>query len=319
MLTYKKRNMPANLPPQFFELQKKMKKTQDVEEKIEILKEMLAVCPKHKGTEKVREDLKRKMAKLRKEIQVIKKASRKENIYTIKKEGAGQVVIVGPPNSGKTTLINALCSSHFKTGDYLFTTTLPQPAMMSFENIQIQLVDLPPLTEDFFPGWMKNILWNVDIILSVFDLSSPDFEKEVKSFKQILKNLKLNEKEILFIGNKLDLEKIPSSSILKRIGISMIVSAKNKIGLEKLKKKIFERLKIVRVYSKKPGEKPNFKSPFVFKQGAILLDFIEEIHQGFLKNFKFAKLYKKDLKNPIFISKNYILQDEDIIELHFKK
>jgi len=310
--------MPANLPPQFFELQKKLKKTSETEEKILILKEMLAICPKHKGTEKVQEDLKRKIAKLKKEVQREKKGKRGIDFYTVLREGAGQVVIIGPPNSGKTSLVNLLTRSQFKVADYPFSTTLPQPAMMPFENIQIQLVDTPPLTKEFCPGWMKNLILNCDLILAVFDLADPEIENKIKEIEEILKNWKI-EKEVLFLGNKSDiLEKEKQRKILENTEIEFLISTKKPENekISKIKKKIFEKLKIVRVYSKKPGKEPDFERPFIFKKGTKLLDLIEEINPQILSKFKKAKLFRKNLPHPKIVGKEYELKDEDIIEIH---
>ncbi len=310
--------MPANLPPQFFELQKKLKKTSEIEEKILILKEMLAICPKHKGTERVREEIKRKMARLRKEAQKTKKGKRGIDFYTVLKEGAGQVVVIGPPNSGKTSLVNLLAKSQFKVADYPFSTTLPQPAMMSFENIQIQLVDTPPLTKEFCPGWMKNLVLNCDLILAVFDVTDPEIQTKIKEIKEILKNWRTDGKEILFLGNKSDLlEKEKQKEILENTEIEFLISTKKpeNENVFALKKKIFEKLKIVRVYSKKPGKKPDFERPFIFKKGTKLLDLIEEINPQILSKFKHAKLFRKDLLHPKIVGKDYELKDEDIIEI----
>jgi hypothetical protein len=304
--------MPANLPPQYFSLLEKLKKTKEIEEKISILEEMLSICPKHKGTEKVQKDIKSKIAKLKKEIQSKKKA-KKEEIFFVKKEGAGQIIISGPPNSGKTTLINALTGAKFKVRDYPFTTTLPQPAMMPFEDILIQLVDTPPITKEFFPGWLKNLLKNSDGILAIFDLSKENFSKEIEDFKEILDPLKI-EKEIVFVGNKIDL--IKSENLLAESLFSIKISALKKIGLEKLKRKIFKMLKIIRVYSKKPGKDPDFEHPFVLKEGSKLIDLANEIHQNLAKNFKFAKLFKKGSKTTVLVSRDYLLKDGDILEIH---
>jgi len=308
--------MPANLPPQFFELQKKLKENLPLREKIEILKEMLAVCPKHKGTEKVQRELKRKIAKFKKELKIEKKQKKREDFYTIKKEGGGQVVICGPPNSGKTSLVNALSQTDFKVREYPFTTTIPKTAMMDFEDIKIQLIDTPPLTKEFSPGWLKNILQNSDLILVLFE-PREKLRKNTKEIEEIFQNWNLKEKRILFLVNKIDLltEK-EKENVLKEGKIYLGISVSQKTNLEKLKEEIFKNLEIVRVYSKKPGREPDFSHPFILKKGTTLFELIEQIHKDFLKSFKFAKLYQKEIKNPLLVGKEYILKDKDIIEIH---
>jgi len=116
--------MAANLPPYFFELQERLNETTDSREKISILEEMLAICPKHKGTEKVQKELKTKIAKLKKQKP---KKIKSEVFYSVPKKGAGEIVIVGPANAGKSSLLNALTNAQEKVADYPFTTHLPKP------------------------------------------------------------------------------------------------------------------------------------------------------------------------------------------------
>lgn len=301
--------MPANLPPQYFSLSAKLKEAQTTEEKLSILEEMLAMIPKHKGTERVQKDLKTKIAKLKKETQITKKA-KKELIYVVKKEGAGQIVITGPPNSGKSSLLNTLTNAKAKVADYPFTTTLPQPAMMPYDNILIQLVDTPPLTKDFCPGWLKEIFKNADGILLVFDLFKEDLEKEIEEFQEILKNLGIEKKKILLAGNKVDLVLKEIPSYIKKI------SALKKIGLEDLKKEMFEMLEIIRVYSKEPSKGPDFARPFTLRKGTQVIDLAAKIHYDLVSKFKYAKLFKKKSKKPLIVGKDYLLEDGDIIEIH---
>jgi hypothetical protein len=304
--------MPANLPPQFFELQRKLNQTKDIQEKIEILQEMLAICPKHKGTERVQEEIKKKIAKLKR---VQPKKIKREEIYFVKKEGAGQVLILGPPNSGKTSLINLLCNTNFKVGDYPFTTQLPTPGMLKYENVLIQIVDTPPLTKDFKPGWLKNLARQADSILVLIDLEN-DPENQLKEIEEILSEWKIEKEKIFVVGNKIDSEKGRGNfEKLKKSFEIFGISTKEKIGIEELKRKIFESLKIIRVYPKEPKKEVDFENPFVLKKGTKLLDFVKEINEEWVKKFKGARLYEKNLKNFKIVGKYYELRDGDIIEI----
>ena len=306
--------MPANLPPQYHITEAKLKEAKAPEEKISIYEELLSIAPKHKGTENLQKDLKTKIAKLRK-ILGSKKKTKKELLYIVKKEGGAQVVITGPPNSGKSSLLNALTNAKAKTSEYPFTTKIPQPAMMPYEDILIQLIDTPPLTNDFSPGWLKSILKNADILIIVFDLSK---KNEVDDFFKLLKNLKIDHKKTLLIGNKIDLEK--SKQNIKKMGTfpqeSVVVSCLEKTGLEELKQKIFELAEIVRVYTKSPNRETDFAHPFTLAKGSKLLDLAQEIHYDLAEKFKYARLFRKDLRKPIIVGKEYVLQDKDVIEIH---
>jgi len=304
--------MPANLPPQFFELQQKLNQTKEIQEKVKILEEMLAICPKHKGTEKVQEGIKKKIARLKKKS----KKAKREEIYFVKKEETGQVLMLGISNSGKTSLINLLCNTDFKVASYPFTTCLPTPGMMKYENLSIQIVDMPPLTKEFKLGWMKNLAKQADLNLVLIDLSQ-DAREQLKEITEILGEWKIEKEKILIVGNKLDLEQGRENfEKLKENFEIFEISTKEKIGIENLKRKIFESLKIVRVYTKGPKKEVDFKTPFVLKKGTKLIDFAKEIKKEWVeKKFKGAKLYDKNLKNFKIMGKDYILKDGDIVEI----
>ena len=302
--------MPANLPPQFYALSMKLKEAVSPDEKISILEEMLRISPKHKGTENLQKDLKTKIAKLKKQRP---KKIKGRTSYSIKKEGAGQVVISGPANSGKSSLLNALTNANVKVAPYPFTTKIPEPGMMPYEDILIQLVDTPPLSKEFSPPWLKEILKTADILLAVFDLSKEDVAKDIEDFKKILDNWKLSEKKIIFLGNKADLDYNLAGSQYK----IKPISCQKKIGLEELKKEIFDSLQIIRVYTKTRNKpEPDFSHPFILKKGGQLITLASQIRQDFLSAFKYAKLYKKNTKKPKIVGKDYILQDGDIIEIY---
>ncbi len=304
--------MPANLPPQFFELQQKLNQTKDIQEKIEILEEMLAICPKHKGTERVQEEIKKKIAKLKKEKP---KKVKREDIYFVKKEGAGQVLILGPPNSGKTSLTNLLCNTDFKVAEYPFTTKFPTPGMLKYENLLIQIVDCPPLTKEFKPGWMKNLAKQAELILLLIDLSQNPKE-HLKEAIEILNEWKIEKEKILILGNKLDLEQGRENFQKLKENFEILgISTKEKIGINDLKGKIFESLNIVRVYPKEPKKEVDFESPIVLKKGSRLIDFVKEINKEWAEKFKGAKLYEKNLKNFKMVGRDYLLRDGDIVEI----
>ena len=161
--------MPANLPPQYFEAEKVYRQAKTPEEKVEALETMLAIMPKHKGTDKLRADLRRKIAKFSEEAQRRPSVTRKGSAYNIRKEGAGQVVLVGLPNVGKSQLVSTLTDAFPEIADYPFATKVPLPGMIRFENIQIQLMDMPPITDREAKPWFSHLLRNADILLIMVD------------------------------------------------------------------------------------------------------------------------------------------------------
>src|SRR5574341_1625097 len=183
--------MPANLTPQYLEADRKFKTATTPQDKLAALEEMLATIPKHKGTEKMQADLKRRIAKLRAQTQQRKSVGRGRPFYHVDREGAGQVVLVGAPNAGKSALLRALTNAQPEIADYAFTTRAPLPGMMAYENVQVQLVDLPPITPELTEGWLYGIVRTADAAALVVDLSSDDLLSAIERVQGLLAEAKL--------------------------------------------------------------------------------------------------------------------------------
>src|SRR5919198_212870 len=153
--------MPANLTPQYLDAEKRFKQAQSVQEKIAALEEMMATIPRHKGTEKLQADLKKKMSVLRKESEQAKKGGRRES-FVVEREGARQIALVGAPNSGKSQLLRAVTHATPEVADYPYTTRVPIPGMMLFENVRLQFVDLPPISAEYTESWVAQVVRNAD-------------------------------------------------------------------------------------------------------------------------------------------------------------
>jgi ribosome-interacting GTPase 1 len=275
--------MPANLTPEYLEAEKRFKSAKKTEEKLEALEEMLATIPRHKGTEKMQADLKRRLSKLRTE-QAKRPTSRAGVVYRVEKEGAGQVALVGPPNSGKSRLVRRLTHATPEVADYPFTTRIPIPGMMSFEDIQIQLVDLPPVHPDFPEPWLYQIIRNADGILLVVDLSDPDLLEDLETTLGQIASAKVQlgeggfpnaagwlVKKTLLIGNKDDVDGARENwEVLKELYGSrftmLSLSAETGEGSGDLRRALFEMLELVRVYTKAPGKKLELAAPYALKR-----------------------------------------------------
>jgi ribosome-interacting GTPase 1 len=326
--------MPANLPPEYFDAEKRFKQAATPHEKVAALEDLIATVPKHKGTDKLRADLRRRLSKLREES-IRKKKSGKGDLYTVEKQGAAQVVFVGFPNSGKSSILGVLTNAHPVIADYPLSTIMPLAGMMSYEDIQFQLVDLPPLGNESTDGWVSGILRIADMLILVLDLSQdPGIQAEllfeqlstwripaVKKGEYPEKKERLLYKPVILVANKNDVsgadEKITSlKQKYKDIYPVVSISVKDKKGAEALKTTVFEHARIIRVYAKEPGKAPDIATPFTLPRGSHVLDLAALIHKDFVKNLKYACIWGSTKFDGQRVQKDYILHDRDIVEYH---
>lgn len=322
--------MPTNLPPEYFDAEKKFKQAATSQEKTAALEELIATVPKHKGTDKLRADLRKKLSKLREES-LRKKKSGKKDIYFVEREGAAQTALAGLPNSGKSSLLKALTNARPVIAEYPVSTVLPLSGMMPYEDIQIQMVDLPPIGNESTDGWVSSILRATDIVIILLDLSG-DPETEAEILLEQLRAWKIfsekgdsppgaSNKKTLLAGNKSEAAgaKEKLEGIRERFGGLMPVagiSSKTGEGVEGLKSKIFEMSGIIRVYAKERGKEPDMKTPFTFPSGTTVLELAEAIHKDFIQRLKYACIWGSSKFPGQRVQKDYVLKDKDVVELH---
>ncbi len=318
--------MPANLTPQYIETERKLRTAKTSEEKLAIYKELLTVIPKHKGTEKMQADLKTKISRLTKEIQH-KPAAKRGLDYFIPKEGAGQAVLVGPANSGKSQLLNSLTNARSEVSDFPYTTRMPVVGMVPFEDVQIQLIDLPSIGVDRVDPWVFGIIRNGEIVVLVGDLGSKYAVEDTELVLEKLKEARIElgaadpgAKRCLLIGNKAELP--DAAARIGELGefygdrfklhpISSVSGA----GLDQFRRILFESLGIIRVYTKAPGKPVERRDPVILKKGSTVLDTAERIHKDFSHGLKYVKLWNQSL-NGLRVEKSHVLADQDVVEFH---
>jgi len=327
--------MPANLQPQYFEAEKNFRLAKTTLEKIAALQEMLAIMPKHKGTDHLRAELRRRIAKLNQASD--KTAATQRASMIILKEGAAQVAVIGPPNVGKSQLVSRVTNASPTVAEYPFTTHTATPGMMEFENIQIQLIDTPPLVAHSTESWLPPTLIRADALLVVVDLSD-DPLTQIEAITTELENMRigidtrkaeeeqgsvLNQKKALIIGNKIDLDEasLNYTSLQHKYKDQLpvtAISAKKGTGLEELKHKIYQMLDIIRVYTKMPGGKPDFNDPIILNRGSTLGDAAAAVHKDFRAGLKYARVWGSGKHDGVMVKRDHILKDGDIIELHIQ-
>src|SRR5690554_501850 len=339
--------MPANLTPDYKRAEQAYRAAQDERERLACLKEMLRTIPKHKGTEHLQADIKSRIKLLTDELSGPRKgAARTGPVHVVRPEGAAQIALIGPPNSGKSALHARLTGSRAIVGPYPHTTHEPLPGMLPFEDIHFQLVDLPPISADYIDSWLPNALQPADAALLVVDLTDPACAESVQGLIAQLdaKRISLvaswparaaaaddDDERALdpfrirlstpLLANKLDLGFDPDDLdvLSELIGLDLPrfpVSAETGEGLDAIAPFLFRELGIARVYTKAPGKPPAMDKPFTVRRGATVLDVARLVHKDIAAALKYARIWGTGVFDGQQVGPEHVLHDRDVVELH---
>jgi len=326
--------MPTNLTPEYYKTEERFRAATTNEEKIALLEDMLSLIPKHKGTDHLRADLRRKLSKLKDSTGARGKVGRYTSAYNIDREGAGQVAVVGPANTGKSSLVDALTNAEPEVAEYPFTTRKPTPGMMPIENIQVQLIDTPPIDGEFVEPELIDLIRRADLLLLMVDLQAFPIEQFEQSISFLEENrivpahrrerfpqdLRWASPPFLIMANKVDDESLDEDYRVFQEFIpdewhTLPLSVLAGRGIDEMKKAVFEALELIRVYSKAPGREPDYSSPFVMKRGGTVDEFAAKIHQDFSRHLKAARVWGSGEFEGQMVSREYELHDGDVVEL----
>jgi ribosome-interacting GTPase 1 len=330
--------MPTNVSPEYKKAEEAYRQAKTIDEKIERLEDMISALPKHKGTDHLYADLKRRLSKLRKEAESSgKKGGESKGEPHITREGAAQVVLLGPPNSGKSSILAALSNAKTEVAEYPFTTIHPLPGMVPFKDIQLQLVDTPPVTDDYIHAHLLGLVRSADAVLLVADLSKDSLWEELETVIQVFA-----DRHVQFVANTAnsDRDHIPAKIIANKcdapeadIRLELLREAleeqlevvplssraeydhQQQHSVQRLPSLLVDWLGIIRIYTKAPGEKADYEKPFTLFRDQTVEDLCAQIHRDFLENFKSARLWRDD-NPPMTVSRHEPLEDGDILELH---
>lgn len=341
--------MPANLSPEYKKAEQAFREASDDRDRLLRLRDMLRTIPKHKGTEHLQADIKSRIKQLTEELAGPKKgAARTGPVHTLRPEGAGQVALLGPPNAGKSSLHARLTGSRADVGPYPYTTREPMPGMLPYKDVAFQLVDLPPISEDYIEGWFVNALQPADAALLVADISVPECIGQLEAVWA-----RLDEKRIsliedwpglngdarpapddefdpfrirlptLLVVNKIDLSPDPEEAavlqeLLNANYRAVATSAVSGQGLEDIGEFLFRGLEIVRVYTKTPGHPPEMDRPFTVRRGATVLDVARLVHKDIAGSLKYARAWGSGVYDGQQIGPEHRLSDADVVELHMR-
>ena len=327
--------MPANLTPQYKEAEQRYRKASGLPAKVAALQEMMAVIPKHKGTDHLRADLRARMSRHMEELEKPKSTSGGPQPFSIRKEGAGQVLIVGLPNSGKSEILNALTRAPAKVGDYPFTTQIPMVGMLPYENILFQLVDTPSLNDRDVQTRLFGLLRNTDLLMVALDLSMDPLE-ELRAINDLLDQWGYSllengeaidtegarvQKLAIIVANKADMEGAEENyaKLKDQYGqrfTILKVSCMDGTGLDDVSLEIFRYLDKVRVYTKSPSGQPDYDTPIVIVKGSTTSDAAQRLHKEWREKLKYALLWGSAKFDGQRVGRDYVLVDGDVIELH---
>lgn len=329
--------MAVNLPPQYHDAEARYQKGKTPEEKLAALREMWVILPKHKASEKVQAALKTKISELTDEIEQVKLGPKKAapGTFKIQKQGAGQVVLLGPPNAGKSLLISKLTKATPAVAPYPFTTREPVPGMMDFEDVRVQLVDLPPVTADHYDHFVTDITRAADAAVLFLDLADDDGPAATQA---AIDRLKLARRELvketsadddpttyalptILVATKADDEaadirlELAKEAFGDRFPLH-VVSAEKGTGLDELRKAMYDRLGVMRVYTKQPGKPPDMTSPFTCSVGSTVSEFAGRVHKDFEEGLKSARVWGSGVHDGQTVGRDHVLHDKDVVELH---
>jgi ribosome-interacting GTPase 1 len=329
--------MPANLPPQYHKVEDEYRKAPTAEKRLEKLRELFRLLPKHKGTERLQSDLKQRMSQLKEELERGRTAGKKAGpSYHVPCEGAGQVALVGAPNVGKSSLLAALTNAHPEIAPYAFTTRVPQPGMMMWQDVPVQLIDLPPISSDFVEAWLPNVIRSADAALLVVDLSSDDVAEAALA---ILDRLSLAHTELVaelpydvedesirhlktvMVGAKKDTPHASDRLDIIREWFSsrfplIACSAQTGEGLESVRTATYDLLGVLRIYTRIPGKPVDRSKPFTLPIGSSILDLARVIHRDFEHTLKSARIWGTGVFDGQTVKRDHELHDGDVVELH---
>lgn len=329
--------MATNLTPQYLEAEAEYKKAQTAEERLACLKKMYTLVPKHKASEKLQADLKTKISETKEEVEREKKNPKKTGVsYKIPKQGAGQVILLGAPNAGKSRLLTRLTRATPEVAPFPFTTREPHAGMMDWEDVRVQLIDTPPITPDYLESYVQSMVRTADAALLLVDVGDDDGPFAVEAVIERLAQTKtmlvgqppkeetdpgIHHTRTLLVANKIDQPgaedrlQIVREMLGERFPIHCI-AAETSVGLDDLRTAIYRFLNVIRVYSKLPGKPPDMESPFTCPVGSTVVEMAGLVHRDFAEKLKTARIWGSGVFDGQAVGRDHVLSDKDIVELH---
>ncbi|MDA1164902.1 MAG: 50S ribosome-binding GTPase [Planctomycetota bacterium] len=328
--------MAANLTIKYYLAEEKYRRAQTSEERLNCLEGMLQVIPKHKGTDHLQAAIRWRIKEARAEVQAERDAPKSGRTFRIPRQGAGTVVVIGAPNSGKSRIIAELTNAQPEVAEYPFTTREPFPAMMSCQDVLIQLVDTPPISQMPIEPYVVNYVRTADLVVLAFDGSSDDAPDDTLNIVQQLearKTLldqttgyaeddfsKLRVQTLLAATQADDQDAVVRISLFRESmprDIPVVqVELQSRDSCDSLRDVIYESLGLIRVYTKAPGKAAVYEVPFAIPAGSTVETLAERVHHDFVERLKFAKVWGAGGHDGQQVGRDHVLLEGDMVELH---
>ncbi|HTN76548.1 MAG TPA: GTPase [Pirellulaceae bacterium] len=329
--------MAANLTPQYLKAQEAYRRATTPEEELQWLQIMFREMPKHKATDKLQADLKQKISDVKKQMEKQVAAAKKAAQPKLPRQGAGRAVIIGGPNAGKSSLLKAVTRATPEVAPFPFTTREPQPGMMPWEDVMVQLIDTPPITADVYDPNTQGLIRGADLVLLMVDLGSDTCVDDLQAVLQRIADTKtrlardtyLDEDDVglsytktLLLVNKIDLPEAADRLALLHEFCPLdfeefAIATEHGQGMEELRNTIYQSLDVVRCYTKVPTKKePDYDKPYTVHRGQTLSDVAELIHRDFAENLKYARVWGAAIHPGSQVKGDYVIHDKDVVELH---
>jgi ribosome-interacting GTPase 1 len=328
--------MPANLTPQYQKAEEEFRRAQTGQERLECLELMLKLIPKHKGTEKLQADLKTKLKEAREEVHAEKSSAKTTRSYRIPRQGAGTVILLGAPNSGKSRLLQELTHAHPEVAPYPFTTREPLPGMMPWEDVTVQLIDTPPVTSSHLDPYMTGFVRSADLVLLCFDGSSDDAPQETADVIEQMSNRKtrlsettgfdeddmsiVNVRTLLVVTRGRDPDAALRVDLFRELSgrslETVFVDFEQSEDVAGLRDAIYRALDVIRVYTKRPGKPADHDSPFSLPRGGTVEDLAAKVHRDLVESVKHARVWGASGIDGQTVGRDHVLADGDMVELH---
>jgi len=340
--------MPANLTPEYRAAEAAFRKARDPEQRLQCLREMLRVIPKHKGTDHLQGDIKRRIKELSEELERPRhRGARGGPPLVIRPEGAAQIALLGPPNVGKSSIHRRLTGSDARVGAYPLTTQYPEPGILPYEGVHFQMIDLPAVSPDHALPWLAGALQTADGCLLIVDLGDPECVERVEALHAGLHERRVALTEFwnaseppepatapddadpfgvrlptLLLANKADELRDAEAELRAFVELTRLrypaltVSAATGRGLGEIGPWLFAQLGIVRVYTKAPGRPPELARPFALRRGQTVEDVARLVHKDLARSLKFARVWSKAGLDAQHVGREHLVEDGDVVELH---